>query len=101
MLDGDLEGRPARLCVELRQRRSLELSDQCRRHDRLLQSIAATTSAGFGPRDEDFSDDGAYLYAIDIASHHVHAFIQNGDETLTPAGAFGNLPLTVAGIAAY
>jgi len=67
----------------------------------LLQSIAATTSAGFGPRDEDFSDDGVYLYVIDIASRHVHAFIQNGDGTLEPAGAFGNLPLTVAGIAAY
>lgn len=67
----------------------------------LLQRIAATTSAGFGPRDEDFSDDGVYLYVIDIASRHVHAFIQNGDGTLVPAGAFGNLPLTVAGIAAY
>ncbi len=67
----------------------------------LLQSIAATTSAGFGPRDEDFSDDGRYLYAIDIASHHLHAFVQHSDGTLTSAGTFGNLPLTVAGTAAY
>ncbi len=67
----------------------------------LLQSIAATTSAGFGPRDEDFSDDGTYLYVIDIASQHVHAFLQNAVGTLSPAGVFGDLPLTVAGTAAY
>ncbi|MBA2720113.1 MAG: beta-propeller fold lactonase family protein [Chloroflexi bacterium] len=67
----------------------------------LLQSIAATTSSGFGPRDEDFSADGTYLYVIDIASRNVHAFVQNVDGTLTPAGAFGVLPLTVAGTAAY
>ncbi len=67
----------------------------------LLQSIAAVTSAGFGPRDEDFSDGGTYLYVIDIASRHVHAFTQSFDGTLAPAGVFGSLPSTVAGTAAY
>lgn len=70
----------------------------------LLESIAAATSVdigGFGPRDEDFSADGRYLYVIDIATGHVHGFLQNSDGTLTPVGAFGTLPPTVAGTAAY
>ncbi len=67
----------------------------------LLHSIAATTSAGFGPRDEDFSDDGTYLYVIDILTKNVHAYAQNADGTLTSVGAFAGLPATVAGMAAY
>ncbi|MDQ3688527.1 MAG: lactonase family protein [Chloroflexota bacterium] len=70
----------------------------------LFQSIATATSVdigGFGPRDEDFSADGRYLYLIDIATGRVHAFLQNADGTLTDLGAFGALPTTVAGTAAY
>jgi 6-phosphogluconolactonase len=53
----------------------------------LLQAVAGQTAVGFGPRDEDFSADGRYLYVIDIgltsaATRGVHAFHVEEDGSL-------------------
>src|SRR5918999_239901 len=78
----------------------------------LLQAIAGTTTPPgadprFGPRDEDLSRDGRYLYVLDIgltdpADRGVHAFRVEPDGKLTKLGAFplpGSFP-AVAGLAA-
>ncbi len=66
----------------------------------LLESIAATTTLGeLSIRDQDLSQDGRYLYAIDIFSQKVHGWRVGHDGSLTSIGAFPGLPPTVAGIA--
>src|SRR5918999_1978866 len=78
----------------------------------LLQAIAGTTTPPgadprFGPKDEDLSRDGRYLYVLDIgltdpAVRGVHAFRVEPDGKLTKLGAFplpGSFP-AVAGLAA-
>lgn len=69
---------------------------------RLLAAVAAVTGTpgGFGTRDEDLSDDGHYLYAIDVGTHRVNAFAVNADGSLTKLGEAGGLPPTLAGLAA-
>ncbi len=73
----------------------------------LLQATAGRTAEAQGPRDQDLSRDGRYLYVIDVgfasaATRAVNAFQVNSDGTLTKVGAF---PLpefpAVAGLAAY
>jgi len=68
----------------------------------LHESVAAVTTLDqLSIRDAGLSDDGRYLYAIDIASQKVHAWeVDQDDGSLTPIGAFPGLPGTVAGLAA-
>lgn len=58
---------------------------------RLLQAIAGRTAFGFGPRDQDLSADGEYLYVLDIGltsaeTQGVHAFRVGDDGSLTSLG---------------
>ncbi len=68
----------------------------------LLQAVAATTgtTGGFGTRDAALSDDGSYLYAIDVGTRTVNAYRVNADGSLTTVAAYPGLPPTFAGIAA-
>ncbi|MBA2523044.1 MAG: beta-propeller fold lactonase family protein [Solirubrobacterales bacterium] len=68
----------------------------------LFQAVAGVTGApgGFGTRDLDFTDDFAYVYAIDVGTLTVNAFRANADGTLTKLAAYGGLPSTFAGLAA-
>ena len=68
----------------------------------LHESVAAVTTLDqLSIRDHGLSEDGRYLYAIDITSQKVHAWeVDQNDGRLTPIGAFPGLPGTVAGLAA-
>jgi 6-phosphogluconolactonase (cycloisomerase 2 family) len=66
----------------------------------LLDPIAATTVEGQkGIRDEAFSSDGHYLYALHADVQKVFGWSVGDDGSLEPIGAFGDLPETVAGLA--
>jgi 6-phosphogluconolactonase len=66
----------------------------------LLEPIAATTVDGQkGIRDEAFSSDGHYLYALHADVQKVFGWSVGGDGSLEPIGSFGDLPETVAGLA--
>jgi len=67
----------------------------------LLQPVAGTTVEGQkGIRDEAISRDGRYLYALHADVQQLFGWQVDQDGTLTPVGAFGDLPTTVAGLAA-
>jgi 6-phosphogluconolactonase (cycloisomerase 2 family) len=67
----------------------------------LLQAVAGTTVEGQpGVRDEALSRDGRYLYALHADVQQLFGWQVQPDGTLTPVGAFGDLPTTVAGLAA-
>lgn len=68
----------------------------------LLQAVAGTTGApgGFGTRDQDLSNDGAYLYAIDVGTLTVNAFSVGANGTLSKVATYTGLPSTFAGMAA-
>jgi 6-phosphogluconolactonase (cycloisomerase 2 family) len=67
----------------------------------LLDAVAAVTSPGeLSVRDHGLSEDGRFLYAIDIHSQMVHGWRVGADGGLTEIGAFPGLPPTVAGLAA-
>jgi len=68
----------------------------------LFQARAATTGrpGGFGTRDADLSDDGTYLYAIDVGTRTMNAFRVRGDGRLTRVAVVKRLPATFAGVAA-
>jgi 6-phosphogluconolactonase len=53
-----------------------------------------------GLRDEDLSDDGRFLFAIDTDQGQIVAWSVDPSGVLSPAGAWGGLPTTVAGLAA-
>jgi len=63
----------------------------------LLQPVAATTGApgGFGTCDRDLTNDGAYLYAIDVGTRTVNAFAVGADGSLTGIAAYPGLPSDV------
>lgn len=66
----------------------------------LNQAVAATSSPGQKSiRDENFSADGHFLYAIDINAQKIFGWQINRDGSLVSIGSFGGLPSTVAGIA--
>ena len=68
---------------------------------KLLEDVAATTTPGeLSVRDHDFSENGRFLYAIDIKSRKVHAWRLKANGRLEEIGAFAGLPATVAGMAA-
>ncbi len=59
----------------------------------LLEPVAGRTAAGLGPRDEDLSRDGRYLYVLEIgftdpATQSVNAFRVHRDGTLTKIAAY-------------
>jgi 6-phosphogluconolactonase len=67
----------------------------------LLQPVAGTTVEGQkGLRDEALSRDGRYLYALHADVRQLFGWRVQQDGSLTPVGAFGGLPTTVAGLAA-
>jgi len=53
-----------------------------------------------GLRDEDLSDDGRHLYAIDADQGQVVAWSVDGNGNLSPVGSWGGLATTIAGLAA-
>ena len=68
----------------------------------LLQPVAGTTVEGQkGIRDEAVSRDGRYLYALHADVQQLFGWQVEQDGSLTPVGAFGELPTTVAGLAAH
>jgi 6-phosphogluconolactonase len=67
----------------------------------LLQPVAGTTVEGQkGIRDEAISRDGRYLFALHADVQQLFGWQVQQDGSLTPVGAFGDLPTTVAGLAA-
>jgi len=67
----------------------------------LLQAVAGTTVEGQkGVRDEAISRDGRYLFALHADVQQLFGWQVHQDGSLTPVGAFGDLPTTVAGLAA-
>jgi 6-phosphogluconolactonase len=67
----------------------------------LLQPVAETTVEGQkGIRDEAISRDGRYLFALHADVQQLFGWQVHHDGTLTPVDAFGDLPTTLAGLAA-
>ena len=67
----------------------------------LEDATAAITQDGRpGLRDEDLSDDGRQLYAIDADQGQVVAWSVDDHGMLTSSGSWGGLPTTIAGLAA-
>src|SRR5215468_8945850 len=68
---------------------------------RLRDPVAASAGQGEkGLRDEAISGDGRYLYAIDPDAQKLFGWAVGQGGHLTPAGQFGGVPGTVAGLAA-
>jgi 6-phosphogluconolactonase len=66
----------------------------------LKEAVAASTTFGeLSIRDEELSEDGEYLYAIDITAQKVFGWHVGHDGQLTAVGSVGGVPGTVAGIA--
>ena len=53
-----------------------------------------------GLRDEDLSDDGRFLYAIDADQGQIVGWAVDDRGQLSMLGAWGGVPTTVAGLAA-
>jgi 6-phosphogluconolactonase (cycloisomerase 2 family) len=53
-----------------------------------------------GLRDEDLSDDGHYLYAIDADGGRIYGWSVEAEGALKPVGSWEGVPATVAGLAA-
>jgi 6-phosphogluconolactonase (cycloisomerase 2 family) len=67
----------------------------------LEDATAAITEDGRpGLRDEDLSDDGRFLYAIDADQGQIVAWSVDERGNLSASGSWGGLPTTVAGLAA-
>lgn len=67
----------------------------------LLHAVAATTVEGqAGIRDEAVSRDGRYLYALHADAQRLFGWEVHQDGSLTPLGAVGDLPTSVAGLPA-
>jgi 6-phosphogluconolactonase (cycloisomerase 2 family) len=67
----------------------------------LEDATAAITEDGRpGLRDEDLSDDGRFLYAIDADQGQIVAWSVDAKGNLSMAGSWGGVPTTVAGLAA-
>jgi 6-phosphogluconolactonase (cycloisomerase 2 family) len=67
----------------------------------LDDATAAITEEGRpGLRDEDLSDDGRFLYAIDADQGQIVAWSVDEAGRLAMAGSWGGVPTTVAGLAA-
>jgi 6-phosphogluconolactonase (cycloisomerase 2 family) len=68
---------------------------------RLEDATAGITRDGRpGLRDEDLSDDGGFLYAIDVDQGQLVGWSVDADGRLAPIGSWTGVPTTVAGLAA-
>ena len=68
---------------------------------KLYDPVAGSARRGEkGLRDEAISGDGRYLYAIDPDAQKLFGWVVGQGGDLTPAGDFGGVPGTVAGLAA-
>jgi 6-phosphogluconolactonase len=68
---------------------------------RLHEPVAGSNRQGSkGLRDEAISGDGRYLYAIHADAQKLCGWAVGQGDHLTPAGEFGGVPDTVAGLAA-
>jgi hypothetical protein len=65
-----------------------------------LPHLASTGQGGKGLRDEAVSGDGRYLYAFGADAQQLVGGAVSQSGHLTRAGAFNDLPGTVAGLAA-
>ena len=67
----------------------------------LQDATAAITEDGRpGLRDEDLSDDGRFLYAIDADQGEIVGWSVDASGHLTAVGTWRGVPATVAGLAA-
>lgn len=67
----------------------------------LADATAAVTEDGRpGLRDEDLSDDGRFLYAIDADQGEIVGWAVGDDGSLSSVGTWRGVPTTVAGLAA-
>ncbi len=68
----------------------------------LLNAVAGVTGGpgGFGSRDADLTNDGKYLYAIDVGTLTVTGFQVSSDGSLAKVTTYGGFPTTFAGMAA-
>ena len=67
----------------------------------LEDATAGITQDGrSGLRDEDLSDDGRFLYAIDADQGEIAGWRLGAMGELAPLGSWGGVPTTVAGLAA-
>jgi 6-phosphogluconolactonase len=67
----------------------------------LEDAVAGLTTDGQpGLRDEDLSDDGAFLYAIDADQRRIVGWSVDAQGHLSMLGAWDGVPTTVAGLAA-
>lgn len=67
----------------------------------LEDALAGMTTDGQpGLRDEDLSDDGAFLYAIDADQGRIVGWSVDGAGLLSMLGSWDGVPVTVAGLAA-
>ncbi len=53
-----------------------------------------------GLRDEDLSDDGRFLFAVDADNGAVAGWSVGADGELSPVATSAGLPMTIAGLAA-
>jgi 6-phosphogluconolactonase len=68
---------------------------------KLEDATAGITEDGrIGLRDEDLSDDGRFLYAIDTDQGEIAGWVVGEDGSLSKLGPWGGVPTTVAGLAA-
>ncbi|HVN10545.1 MAG TPA: beta-propeller fold lactonase family protein [Kineosporiaceae bacterium] len=68
----------------------------------LEDATAGLTQDGrSGLRDEDLTDDGRFLYAIDADAGELRGWAVDGVGVLTPIATAAGLPATVAGLAAF
>ncbi len=74
-------------------------------HDGALGLVAAaagvTVDGRRGLRDAALSSDGRFLYALDADAREIAGWAVEADGRLTPLGAWGALPASAAGLAAY
>ena len=67
----------------------------------LEEATAGMTEDGRpGLRDQDLSDDGRFLYAIDADQGQIAAWSVDAKGNLSMVGSWGGVPTTVAGLAA-
>ena len=67
----------------------------------LREAVAGSTRLGQkGIRDEAITGDGRYLYALDADAQQQFGWTIDDDGELAAIGAFGDMPATVAGLAA-
>lgn len=65
-----------------------------------LNGLTGSMVAGSGPQDMAISQDGKYLYVVDVRIGQIAAFQIGQNGQLSPLGEFGSLPAGIVGLAA-